>query len=365
MIPFYNLKDVNLKHEQEFQEALKRVLESGWFIMGPELEQFEREFAAYCGTSECIGVGNGLEAIRLLLQAYGIGEGDEVIVPSNTYIATWLAVSQVGAEIVPVEPDESTLNIDPNRIEAAVTPRTKAIIPVHLYGQIADIDPIMDIAARHGLKVIEDSAQAHGAVYKGKRAGSLGHASAFSFYPGKNLGALGDGGAITTDDPDVASKVKILRNYGSEKKYHNLVKGGNSRLDELQAAFLRVKLAHLDEENRKRRLAANLYNHALADIDGLTLPMCEEPLQAVWHVYTVQTSQRDHLAEELRKREIGSLIHYPIPPHLQPAYEELSFQEGTFPKAERIHREILSLPIDPLITDEQIMHIAAAVKEIL
>lgn len=365
MIKFLDLKSSNLQHKVELRAAFEQVLESGHFVLGENVRLFEEDFASYCGTSHCVGVGNGLEAIHLLLRAYGIGDSDEVIVPSNTYIATWLAVNQAGAKVVPVEPEEASFNIDPSRIEAAITSRTKAIIPVHLYGRSADMKPIMDIADRHGLKVIEDSAQAHGALYSGKKVGNLGHASAFSFYPGKNLGALGDGGAITTNDKAVADKVRMLRNYGSKQKYHNLEQGYNSRLDEMQAAFLRVKLDHLDEVNNKRRAIAVEYDRLLGDLDGLQLPSANTGLEHVWHVYVIRSSKRDRIADYLEQKEIGSLTHYPIPPHLQPAYSDAGFSEGDFPISEKIHHEVLSLPMDPMMTLGQAALVAKAVREAL
>lgn len=365
MISFLDLKSMNMELESEFHAALDRVLQSGWFIMGPELKAFEAEFADYCNASECVGVGNGLEAIHLALRAYGIGPGDEVIVPSNTYIATWLAVTYAGATPVPVEPVESTFNIDPDRIEAAITPKTRAIIPVHLYGQPADMDPIMEIAARRDLVVVDDCAQAHGARYKGRAVGGIAHASAFSFYPGKNLGALGDAGAVTTNDEKIADKIRQLRNYGSEVKYHNEVKGFNSRLDELQAAFLRAKLPLLDDWNGKRREIANTLTDALAGVDDIALPGVMASVDPVWHVYVVRSARRDFLADRLKTMEIGTLIHYPVAPHLQPAYQELKFQAGDFPISEAIHKEVLSLPLHPLMTGKQAEEVASAIRTIM
>ncbi|RLL49706.1 DegT/DnrJ/EryC1/StrS family aminotransferase [Mariprofundus sp. EBB-1] len=350
-IPFLDLKAINLRSKDAFHEALDRVLDSGWLILGKEAEAFEFEFAAYCESNYCIGVGNGLDALHLILRAYGIGEGDEVIVPSNTYIATWLAASYAGAKPVPVEPDERTYNINPDLIEAAITPNTKAIMAVHLYGQCADMDPIMAIAEKYGLKVIEDAAQAHGALYKGRKAGSLGHAAGFSFYPGKNLGALGDGGAVTTCDAELAEKIRVLRNYGSERKYHNAVKGYNSRLDELQAAVLRVKLPLLDEDNAHRGEVAKLYSEGLKGAPNLTLPFVPEWSSPVWHLYVVRSSQRDDLQGALHEEGIGTMIHYPIPPHLQPAYVEFGWKEGDFPIAEAMAVEVLSLAMGPQQTD--------------
>lgn len=354
MIPFLDLKSINLRHQEGFQAALNRVLDSGWLILGRETEAFEREFAQYCDTKHCIGVGNGLDALHLVLRAWDIGPGCEVIVPSNTYIATWLAVTYSGALPVPVEPDPATFNLDPSRIEAALTPRTRAIIPVHLYGQPADMPPIMSVAARHGLKVLEDAAQAHGARCQASRVGGLGHAAGFSFYPGKNLGALGDAGAITTNDDALADKIRSLRNYGSHAKYHNEVKGFNSRLDELQAAFLREKLPGLDDGNEARRSIAQQYMLGLQGARELALPTVPAWTQPVWHLFVVRHPRRDQLANALQKSGVGTMIHYPIPPHLQPAYSELSFGSGAFPISEAIHRDVLSLPIWPGMTDSQV-----------
>jgi len=338
------------------------VLESGWYILGKEVEQFEQRFAAYCEARHGIGVANGLDAIMLALRAYGIQAGDEVIVPSNTFIATWLAVSQCGATPVPVEPVEATYNIDPALVEAAITPKTRAIVAVHLYGQPADMDPLRALADKHGLKLIEDAAQAHGARYKGRRTGSLGDAAAFSFYPGKNLGALGDGGGVVTDDDALDAIVRTYRNYGSQKKYHNLVQGFNSRLDELQAAFLSVKLAALDADNAARRAVAAQYGRLLAGIPGLDLPHVPEWAEPVWHLYVVRHARRDALAAKLAESGIGTIVHYPVAPHLQQAYAELGYKEGDFPIAEAIHREVLSLPMGPGMTPEQVEQVAAAVR---
>ena len=351
-IPFLDLKVQHDELRVELRDAFERVLDSGWYILGDEVKKFEQEFAAYCETKHCIGVGNGLEALHLILRAYGIGTGDEVIVPSNTYIATWLAASYAGATPIPVEPDESTFNIDPMLIEAAITPRTKAIIAVHLYGQPADMDPINAIAKKHNLKVIEDAAQAHGARYKGKRVGTLGDAAGFSFYPGKNLGAIGDGGAVTTNDPDLADKVRVLSNYGSRVKYQNDVKGFNSRLDELQAAFLREKLKKLDEWNTQRKVIAAEYLSALSECD-VVLPQVPEWADPVWHLFVVRNPQRDQMQKKLSEAEIATMIHYPIPPHLQGAYADFGFNKGAFPIAERIHNEVLSLPIFPGMSESQ------------
>lgn len=345
-IPFLDLKTPHIELRQQLEAAFERVLDSGWYIQGNELKQFEKEFAEYCEVDHCIGVGNGLDALHLILRAYGIGESDEVIVPSNTYIATWLAASYAGATPIPVEPDERTYNIDPACIEAVITSRTKAIIAVHLYGQPADMDAINAIARKYNLKVIEDAAQAHGARYKGKRVGTLGDAAGFSFYPGKNLGAIGDGGAVTTNDAELAEKIRVLGNYGSSVKYHNEVKGYNSRLDELQAAFLREKLKKLDEWNARRKVIAAKYLSQMEGCD-LVLPFVPEWADAVWHLFVVRSQQRDTLQKQLGDAGVSTMIHYPIPPHLQPAYAELNYKQGDFPIAEAIHREVLSLPIGP------------------
>jgi dTDP-4-amino-4,6-dideoxygalactose transaminase len=363
-IPFLDLQAINACYREPLLEAFSRVLESGWFVMGKELEAFEAEFAEYCGTCHCVGVGNGLEALHLTLRAMGIGRGCEVIVPANTYIASWLAISYAGATPVPVEPDPMTCNIDPGRLEEAITPSTRAIMAVHLYGQPADMDLIFDVAKRHGLKVIEDAAQSHGARYKGRRTGGLGDAAGFSFYPGKNLGALGDGGAVTTNDSSLAEKIRELRNYGSRVKYHNEVKGYNSRLDELQAAFLRVKLSFLERENNHRERLATLYSELLRTSD-LTLPYVPVWAAPAWHVYTVRSAARDALQQHLAAEGIGSLVHYPIPPHLQPAYAELGFKEGSFPVSELIHRQVLSLPMGPHLDEQQIRHVCTVVGDFM
>ena len=356
-IPFLDLKSPYIELKSELDAAYQRVMDSGWYILGKEIEAFESEFADYCGSGYCVGVGNGLDALHLILRAMDIGSGDEVIVPSNTYIATWLAVSYAGATPVPIEPDEKTYNINPALIEAAITPRTKAILAVHLYGQPADMDAINNIAKMHGLKVIEDSAQAHGATYKGRKTGTLGDAAGFSFYPGKNLGAIGDGGAVTTSDKVLADRIRVLRNYGSEVKYHNEVKGYNSRLDELQAALLRVKLKYLDEWNDRRKKVAILYGEKLPSSD-LILPFVPDWAEPVWHLYVVLSGKRDVLQKQLGEAGIGTMIHYPIPPHLQPAYRELNFCVGSFPIAEAMSERLLSLPIGPHLTLEDASRVA-------
>lgn len=361
-VKFLDLKSTNLRLKDEYSKALDRVLNSGWLVLGEETEAFESEFSAYCESDYCIGVGNGLDALHLILRGYGIGEGDEVIVPSHTYIATWLAVSYAGAKPVPVESNEQTYNINTDLIEAVINDNTKAIIAVHLYGQCADMDPIMAIAEKHGLKVIEDAAQAHGSLYKGRKAGSLGHAAGFSFFPGKNLGALGDGGAVTTNDSDLAEKVRILRNYGSEKKYHNSYKGYNSRLDELQASFLRVKLPYLDEDLASRKQIAAIYNKELNRDLSLTLPNVPEWSSPAWHLYVVRSPKRELLQQHLKLQGVETLIHYPIPPHLQPAYSEYTYMKKDLPLADLISREVLSLPMGPHLNLEQCNTVIRAIK---
>ena len=351
-IPFLDLKESYAELKPQLDIAYQRVMNSGWYIQGAELDAFEREFAHYCEATHCIGVGNGLEALHLILRAYGIAEGDEIIVPSNTYIATWLAVTYCGATPIPVEPDVRTYNLDPSRIEAAITPKTRAIIAVHLYGQPADMDAINAVADRHGLKVIEDAAQAQGAKYKGGRVGGLGDAAGFSFYPGKNLGAYGDAGAVTTNDAELAERIRMLRTYGSKVKYHNEIKGFNSRLDELQAAFLREKLKVLDDWNARRTNIAHYYNEHLVGVAGVTLPFVAEWAEPVWHLYVIRHPKRDELASRLGEAGVGTMIHYPIPPHRQLAYADLGLNEGTLPISELIHREALSLPIGPHLQPE-------------
>jgi len=365
MIPFLDMKSAYAELKPELDAAYERVMKSGWFVLGREVEAFEAEYAAYCGIRHCVGLGNGLEALELCLRAWDIGAGDEVIVPSNTYIATWLAVTAVGATVVPVEPTPDGPNIDPERIATAITPRTKALMPVHLYGEPADMDAIMALAARHGLKVVEDVAQAQGSKVRGRRAGALGHAGAHSFFPTKNIGAFGDGGAVTTDDVALAERLRVLRNYGSRVKYVNLERGFNSRLDELQAAFLRVKLTHLDRWNERRRRVAARYDDKLAGIPGLGLPRAPQWAEPVWHLYVVHTPRRAELVKGLEQAGIGALIHYPIPPHLQAAYADLGLPKGAFPLAEQLADRVLSLPMGPHVTAEQVDEVAAAVRKAL
>ena len=352
-IPFLDLRAAYLELKPEIDAAVARVMDSGWYILGEEVEAFESEWAAYCEAKYAVGVGNGLDALHLALLALDVGPGDEVIVPSNTYIATWLAVSQCGATPVPVEPDNATYNIDPKLIEAAITPRTKVIIPVHLYGQPADMDPILAIARKHNLRVLEDAAQAHGAKYKSKRIGAHGDVVAWSFYPGKNLGALGDGGAITTNDPQIADRIRVLGNYGSRVKYLNEVQGYNSRLDPMQAAILRVKLKYLDEWNARRKKIAVRYLKELSSATEIILPVIPDFADPVWHLFVIRHANRDGLQKKMTELDIGSLIHYPIPPNLQKAY--LSTEENPrFPISEKMAAEVLSLPIGPQLNSKAV-----------
>lgn len=355
-VPFLDLQASYVELKSEIDLAISRVLDSGWYVLGAEVEAFEAEFADYCESTFCIGVSDGLDALHLSLLAMDVGPGDEVIVPSNTYIATWLAVSQCGATPIPVEPDDRTYNINPQRIEAAITAKTKVIIPVHLYGQPVDLDPILTLAKKHNLRVLEDGAQAHGARYKGRRIGSHGDAVAWSFYPGKNLGAFGDGGAVTTNDPIIAERLRVLRNYGSRVKYVNEVKGFNSRLDPLQAAALRVKLKHLDSWNDRRKKIAEQYKNSLTNI-ALDLPHVPEWADPVWHLFVVQHEQRDYFASRLRDAGVGSLIHYPIPPHRQSAYEELGYYSDAFPIANLLAQTVISLPIGPHLNQESVGYV--------
>jgi len=358
-VPFLDLGAAYRELKPEIDAAVARVLESGRYIGGEAVEAFERDFAAYCDAKYCVGVGNGLDALTLALRALDIGAGDEVIVPSNTYIATWLAVSAVGATPVPVEPDLATYNIDPALIEAAITPNTRAILPVHLYGQPADLDPILDIARRHRLRVVEDAAQAHGARYKGRRIGSHGDVVCWSFYPGKNLGALGDAGAVTANDVELAHRVRRLGNYGSQRKYVNIERGVNSRLDPVQAAVLSAKLPCLDLWNRRRADIAQKYLEEFVGLE-LELPFVPDWAEPVWHQFVVQLCARDAVQSSMKYSGIGTLIHYPIPPHLQQAYEGLDLQESRFPLAERMADRVLSLPIGPQMTSEQICAVIGA-----
>ena len=360
-VPFLDVKAAYLELKDELDAAYQRVMNSGWYILGEEVDAFEQEFAAYCGVKYCIGVGNGLEALHLILRAYGIGVGDEVIVPANTYIATWLAVTYAGARPVPVEPDPLTYNLDPVRIEAALTRNTRAILPVHLYGQTAEMDPINELAKRYGLKVIEDAAQAHGALYNNRISGNLGDAAGFSFYPGKNLGAYGDGGAVLTNDPEIDKKVRMLRNYGSQVKYFNEIKGFNSRLDPLHAAFLRTKLKYLDTWNLQRKKVAQRYLHELINVQNLVLPKVPDWADPSWHLFVVRHPRRDELQVYLNEQGIGTLIHYPVPPHLSEAYNDYHWSSGDFPITEELSRTVLSLPMGPHLDDSAISYIIQAI----
>lgn len=359
-IPFLDLGASYRELKSEIDTAVLSVLDSGWYILGPEVEAFEAEWAEYCDAKHAVGLANGLDALILALRALDVGPGDEVIVPSNTYIATWLAVSAVGAVPVPVEPDPATHNIDSTRIAAAITPQTKVLLPVHLYGQTADIDPILTLARQHGIAVVEDAAQAHGALYKGKRIGAHGDIVCWSFYPGKNLGALGDGGAITTNRADLADKVQMLRNYGSRVKYVNEVQGVNSRLDPIQAAVLRVKLKHLDDWTDRRRTIADLYTKGLED-SGLILPHVPHWADPVWHLYVVRSTERDALQQRVGATGVGTLTHYPIPPHMQEAYSGLGMAANAFPLARQMADEVLSLPIGPQMDKQSATLVCSAV----
>lgn len=363
MIKYCDLKKINDTYGKELEEAMLRIVSSGWYIRGKETEEFEQAFARYCGCAHCIGTGNGLDALTIILLAYrGMGvmkEGDEVIVPANTYIATILAIMQAGLKPIFCEPDARSYNIDPTRIEQLVTERTRAIMPVHLYGRVAEMTPIIEIAHKHSLKVIEDAAQAHGAIYNGKRTGSLGDAAGFSFYPGKNLGALGDGGAITTNDSSLAETARAIANYGSHKKYVNIYKGINSRLDEIQAAALGVKLRYLDKENDRRREIARRYINEIKN-PAIVLPEVKDYEGHVFHIFAVLTTEREKLQQHMHDKGIETLIHYPIAPHKQEAMKE--FAELELPITERIHREELSLPCNPTMSDNEVAAVIDAVN---
>lgn len=361
-IPFVSFLPMEKELNNELRSAFDRVFTKSWYVEGTENEAFEKAFAGYCGAGHCVGVGNGLDALMLALKALGIGEGDELIVPSNTYIATALAVTYVGAIPVFVEPDIHTFNIDPSLIEDAVTARTKAIMPVHLYGQACDMEPITETAKNHGLFVIEDCAQAHGAAYKGKKVGTFGDAAGFSFYPGKNLGALGDAGAVVTDNRELADKIRALKNYGSDYKYHHIYKGNNSRLDELQAAFLLAKLPNLEKMNDGRRRIAQLYTEGIRNTK-VVLPYVKEDCIPVWHIYGIRCRERDALAEYLDEKGIGTNKHYPIPMHLQECYKELHIAEGELPIAEEISKTELSLPMYYGMADGEVHYVIDAINE--
>jgi dTDP-3-amino-3,4,6-trideoxy-alpha-D-glucose transaminase len=361
-VPFLDVRAATQELEAPALEAIERVVRSGWYVLGEETAAFERDFATFTGAQHAVGVGNGLDAIALALQALGVGPGDEVIVPANTYIATWLAVVRNGAVPVGVEPIDGQWTLDPARVADAITPRTRALVPVHLFGQPADLTELLAVAKEHGLAVVEDAAQAHGARYNGRRIGAHGHAVAWSFYPGKNLGALGDGGAVTTDDLGVAARVRSLGNYGSSQKYVNDFLGSNSRLDEIQSAVLRIKLQHLDNWNARRQTIAKRYARELADIPGLRLPCVAPGREHVWHLYVVDHASRDQLQKHLAARGIQTLMHYPIPPHLSGAFAPLGLAEGTFPITERAARTHLTLPIGPHLSEENVARVIDACR---
>jgi dTDP-4-amino-4,6-dideoxygalactose transaminase len=366
-IPFLDLSTIHDAMREELNEAFNRVMNSGVYVLGPELEAFEREFADYCEAEHAVGLGNGLDALRIGLKALGVRPGDEVIVPSHTFIATWLAVTECKATPVPVEPEEGSFTISANAIEKAITPRTRVIIPVHLYGQPSDLDPILSLASSYGIKVLEDAAQAHGARYKGRRIGSHGDLVAWSFYPGKNLGAFGDGGALTTNDFGLAESIRLLRNYGSQRKYEHEIEGYNSRLDPLQAALLRVKLRYLDRWNIQRRDISNVYLESFKKLSkyGLRTPSVPAWAEPVWHLFVIQISKRDHFQACLSDCGINTLIHYPKPPHLQKTYERLGYSRGAFPIAEKLSEEVLSLPIYPGLTHMAITQITQKITHLL
>ena len=359
MIKFLDLHKINERFRDEIDARIKSVLDSGWYLQGKENERFSKSFGDYCGAKFALGVANGLDALDLIIRAYGWGVGDEIIVPANTFIATILAISENGCTPVLVEPDIATYNIDPDKIEAAITPRTKAIFVVHLYGQAVQMEKIWAVARKYNLKIVEDAAQAHGAMYKGRRTGNLGDAAGFSFYPGKNLGALGDAGGITTNDEDLYERCKAVANYGSDRKYHHIYKGVNSRLDEIQAAILDVKLAHLDEDNARRREIAARYR---AEIKNplVLLPQTYDEAAHVWHIFAVRTPNRDALINHLESAGIQTNIHYPTPPHLQGAYVEWS--DRSYPITEKVHSEVVSLPMSPVMTENDVDAVVSAVN---
>jgi dTDP-4-amino-4,6-dideoxygalactose transaminase len=361
VIPFLDVGAAYRELKAEIDVAIRRVLDAGWYILGPEVEAFEAEWATYCDTNYAVGVANGLDALTLALRALEVGPGDEVIVPSHTYIATWLAVTAVGARPVPVEPDPTTFNIDPGLVENAITPATKVLLPVHLYGQPANLDPILALASRYGLNVVEDAAQAHGARYKDRRVGGHGDVACWSFFPGKNLGAVGDAGAITTNRADIADRVRLLRNYGSREKYNNEIPGVNSRLDPVQAAVLRTKLRYLDAWTDRRRATAAAYTRGL-EKTGLILPSETDWAEPVWHLYVVRSVDRDQLQARLATAGVGTLIHYPVPPHMQRAYRNLGFSERDLPLAKRLSDEVLSLPMGPQLSTNDVDLVIDAVR---
>lgn len=360
-IPLLDLKSINASFHGALEEAAARVVRSGQYILGEEVASFEREFAAYCGTSHTVGVSNGLDALHMILRALDIGPGDEVIVPANTFIATWLAVSLCGATPVPVDAEPDGFNMDLDAVELAISPRTRALMVVHLYGLPVDVAALQAVADRHQIAIIEDAAQAHGASCHGVRAGGFGRAAAFSFYPGKNLGALGDGGGVTTNDHQLDERIRRLRNYGSEIKYEHREAGFNARLDEMQAAILRVKLARLDQDNQARQRIAERYLQGMTGLD-LVLPSVPDGHTSAWHLFVVRSAARERLREALAKHGVATGIHYPVPPHLQPAYAFMDMNEGKFPRTEAIHREVLSLPIWPGMTDQMVDYVIHSVR---
>ena len=361
MIPFLDLKSINEQIRPNIESAIQRVLDSGWYLLGEECSEFESQFSVYCGVKHCIGCANGLDALKLIIQSYGFGVGDEIIAPANTYIASLISISANGATPILVEPDINTYLIDPEKIEAAITSRTKAIMVVHLYGRAMDMTRIWEIAEKYNLKVIEDSAQAHGATFNGRRVGNLGDASGFSFYPGKNLGCLGDGGAVTTNDDALAEKIRALRNYGSDIKYHFPYRGTNSRLDEIQAAILREKLPFLDADNKFRRKIALRYSKEIKNPNVILPQLPSNESECVWHVFPLRVKNRDAFQKYLNGCAIQTVIHYPIPPHRQPAYTE--WHNLSLPITEKIHEEIISLPISPVMTEDEVKHVVNAVNE--
>lgn len=360
MIPFLDVKLINARFTPELESALKSLLDSGWFVLGEQCRSFEEAFREYIGAEHCIGCANGLDALRLSIKALGLGANDEIIVPANTYIASILAVSDNGCTPIFVEPSLHTFNIDVERIESAITPRTKAILVVHLYGQVVEMQKVWELAQQYNLAIIEDCAQAHGAVYQGRRAGVLGDVAGFSFFPGKNLGALGDGGAVATKHKDIAEKIRALGNYGSHKKYVNIYKGLNSRLDELQAAFLKIKLKALESDNARRKQIAQYYRTHITN-SHIILPKCVSEEGHVWHLFVVRCAMRDRLQAYLHEQGVETLIHYPIPPHKQEAYKEYSHL--SLPITEQIHNEVLSLPISPVMSDSQVERVVSVVNE--
>ncbi|MBQ3311803.1 DegT/DnrJ/EryC1/StrS family aminotransferase [bacterium] len=360
MVDFLNLGKINNRFRNEIDNRIKTILDKGWYLQGEENEKFTSDFAKFCGCKYCVGVANGLDALNLIIRAYGFGVGDEIIVPANTYIASILAISQNGCTPVLVEPDINTYNINPDLIEEKITDKTKAIMVVHLYGQAVQMDKIWELAKKYNLKVIEDSAQAHGAMYNGRNTGNLGDASGFSFYPGKNLGCMGDGGCVTTNDENLYKKVKAIANYGSDKKYHHIYKGVNSRLDEIQAAVLDIKLKYLTKDNEKRREIAKYYRENIKN-SKIILPKVYSEDAHVWHVFVVRTENRDKLQKYLKENDVQTLIHYPTPPHKQGAYSE--WEKFSYPVCEEIHRTVLSLPISPVLTDDEIIKVVEVINK--